>query len=263
MHTKRGRYFSWISRDGEIILATNGIRSFAYGFVSVILAIYLSNLGFDAFRIGITITLILVCGAFTTVLASVYADRVGRRRFLFFTGMLMAVSGLIFALTSNTILILIGALTGAMSPSGGDVSAFLSLEQAMLPQAGAKEKRHSIYATYNTAGQLAGAAGVLFSATPILFQSSLHLGTTESYKPMFLIYSVLAIAMSVLYLMISSKMELQTAMQANGSGIKQISGMSHDSKTIIAKFCSPSSLPTQFPLLSSVHLLLLRSAMEL
>ncbi len=238
MAISRGRYFSWISRDGEIILLTNGLRSFAYGFVSIILAIYLSTLGFNAFWIGVIITLILICGAFTTVLASIYADRIGRRRFLFITGMLMAVSGLIFALTSNSILIFVAALSGAMSPSGSDVSAFLSLEQAMLPQAGTREKRHSIYAVYNTVGQFAGSAGILFSASPVLFQSLFHVGTIESYKPMFAIYSVIAVIMSVCYLLISSKMELQAVVSSNGGAIKQVSRMSHHSRMIIAKFSS-------------------------
>jgi hypothetical protein len=37
----------WLSRDGRLLLAARTLRTFAYGFVSVILAIYLKLVGFN------------------------------------------------------------------------------------------------------------------------------------------------------------------------------------------------------------------------
>ena len=43
--------FDWISRDGKVIILARGIRSFAQGFVSVFLAIYLTKLGFTLVQV--------------------------------------------------------------------------------------------------------------------------------------------------------------------------------------------------------------------
>jgi MFS family permease len=229
-----GRFLSWMSRDGKLVLATYGLRSFAYGFVSVILAIYLGVAGFDSFQVGLVITLVLVSGAASNILASLYADRLGRRRFLFIASILMAVSGLIYALSSNRTLLILGALSGTMSPSGGDVGSFLSLEQAMLPQSGTSARRNSIYAIYNTFGQLSQSGGTAFSAMPVVFRSAFHLSLVRSYEPMFAIYSVVAFVMAALYLTISTRMELRNVPGA----LKAVSKLSHESKMVITKFAA-------------------------
>jgi len=44
---------SWLSKDCKLLLCARIVRTFAYDFVSVILAIYLKLIGFDDIRIGI------------------------------------------------------------------------------------------------------------------------------------------------------------------------------------------------------------------
>ena len=39
--------FRWLSKDGKLLLVARILRTFAYGFLSVILAIYLKLIGFD------------------------------------------------------------------------------------------------------------------------------------------------------------------------------------------------------------------------
>jgi predicted MFS family arabinose efflux permease len=94
-----------------------------------------------------------------------------------------------------------------MSPSGGDVGPFQSLEQAILAQTSSKEKRNSVYAFYNMIGRLASSAGALMSVLPSLFESSFHLGEIESYRPLFVIYSVAAGVAAILYLWMSNGVE--------------------------------------------------------
>ena len=42
----RRRPLGWVSRDGMVVITARGIRTFALGSVSVLLAIYLDMLGF-------------------------------------------------------------------------------------------------------------------------------------------------------------------------------------------------------------------------
>ena len=93
--------FSWLTRDGKLLLAAKIVRTFAYGFLSVILAIYLKLIGFDDLLIGLVLTVTLLNSVIFTLIASFYADRMGRRRTLVVYATLMSISGAIFAATIN------------------------------------------------------------------------------------------------------------------------------------------------------------------
>ncbi|TMI34711.1 hypothetical protein E6H25_06850 [Candidatus Bathyarchaeota archaeon] len=43
----------WVAWDGRIILLEKVVRTIPYGFLAVLFPVYLSQLGFDAFLIGI------------------------------------------------------------------------------------------------------------------------------------------------------------------------------------------------------------------
>jgi len=47
------RRFGWINRDGKLIIAVRGVRTFAHSAASVLLAIYLDLQGFGLFEIGL------------------------------------------------------------------------------------------------------------------------------------------------------------------------------------------------------------------
>ena len=61
---------NWLSRDGKLLLAAKIVRTFAYGFLSVILAIYLKLIGFDDLLIGLVLTVTLVNSIIFTLIAS-------------------------------------------------------------------------------------------------------------------------------------------------------------------------------------------------
>ena len=51
------RRFGWINRDGKLIIAVQGVRTFAHSAASVLLAIYLDLQGFGLFEIGLFLTI--------------------------------------------------------------------------------------------------------------------------------------------------------------------------------------------------------------
>src|SRR4051794_37785507 len=57
-----------LTSDGWLLFATCAIRTFAYGFVSVILGLYLASLGYDTATIGAVFTAVLVGDAAITIL---------------------------------------------------------------------------------------------------------------------------------------------------------------------------------------------------
>ncbi len=197
----------YMSRDGWLLLSTRGVRSFGYGFLSVILAIYLDLLGFDKLLIGAVLSATLLGSAMFTTFVSVYADRLGRRRVLIALAILMGTSGIVFAVTTDTIALFFAAIIGTLSPTGAEIGSFLPMEQAILPQTTTQDRRNSVFATYNVVGTMSGAFGALFSAMVAVFQAN-GVGELESYRLMFVIYALLAFSVAGLYLTLSSRSEL-------------------------------------------------------
>jgi MFS family permease len=201
--------FKWLSRDGKLLLAARTLRTFAYGFLSVVLAIYLKLVGFNDLSIGIILSATLINSVFFTLIASFYADKIGRRKVLIVYSALMSTSGLVFFVTSNYVALIISAFIGTINVTGTETGAFLSIEQAMLPQTiNDPKKRNTVYALYNMAGTFAMSAGVLLSALPHVFVQQYGWNQIESIKPLFALYSIIGLGVLGIYFLISNRVEL-------------------------------------------------------
>jgi len=224
----------WISRDGKLLLGARVVRTFSYGFLSVILAIYLKLVGFDDILVGIVLTATLVNSVFFNLLSSAYADKIGRKNILIIYAALMITSSVIFFVTSNYVALVIAALVGTINVTGSEVGAFLSLEQAMLTQTVTDiKKRNSIFAIYNAVGTFAMSAGVLLSGLPAILQNY-GFDKIGAIKSLFLIYAACAVVVLVIYLMLSKNIEVKENLKS-GMSMKNISPKS---KSIIWKMSS-------------------------
>ena len=226
----------WISRDGKLLLGARIVRTFSYGFLSVILAIYLKLIGFNDVLIGIVLTATLVNSVFFNLFSSAYADRIGRRKILVLYAVLMIISSVIFFVTDNYVALIIAALVGTINVTGSEVGAFLSLEQALLPQTVRDvQKRNSIFAIYNTVGTFAMSAGVLVSGLPSILQQYYGSDQISAIKSLFLIYAACAIVVLAIYLVLSKNIEVKDGTPKSSLSIKNISPKS---RSIIAKMSS-------------------------
>ena len=75
---------NWVTRDGKIIILARSVRAFAHGYIAVILAVYLSKIGFSLVQIGAFFSAGIAGGALFAFLVSLVADKLGRRRLLAF-----------------------------------------------------------------------------------------------------------------------------------------------------------------------------------
>lgn len=85
---------------------------FAFGTNSLILALFFSSLKFSDSAIGLFMTLTLLGDVFLSLLLTLIADRVGRRKVLFGGSVLMVLSGAGFAYFENYWVLLIAAVLG-------------------------------------------------------------------------------------------------------------------------------------------------------
>ena len=223
----------WISKDGKLLLGARIVRTFSYGFLSVILAIYLKLIGFNDILIGLVLTATLVNSVFFNLFSSAYANKFGRKKILALYAALMIVSAIIFFVTDNYVALVIAALVGTINVTGSEVGAFLSLEQALLPQTVKDvKKRNSIFAIYNSVGTFAMSAGVMVSGLPSLLQKYYGFDEIGAIKFLFLIYATCAIATLAIYLTLSKNIEVRSQTPKSNLSLKNISSKS---KGIIGK----------------------------
>ena len=223
---------NWLSRDGKLLLAARILRTFGYGFLSVIIAIYLRFLGFDDVHIGLLLGSTLVNSVVFTLFASFYADRIGRRKLLIIYASLMSVSGVIFAFTDNYFLLIFAAFIGTINVTGSETGAFLTIEQAILPQTiKDKKKMNTVFALYNMLGTFAMSGGILLSGLPSLLQEQYStLNEAESIKVLFGLYSIVGLVVMIIYIMVSGEIEIKASIKRT---VKQT--LSPKSKRIVVK----------------------------
>ena len=212
-----------LSRDGWLLFATCGVRSFAYGFLSVILGLHLGAIGLSTTTIGWVFTAALAGGAVMTVIIAAVADSFGRKALLVAGAMLMALAGCIFAVSDNAILLVFAAIFGTISPSGKEVGPFLSLEQAILPQTTQDQHRTAVFSAYNLVGSFAGAVGALAVGLPSLFS----LPVVSGYRFLVWAYVASAIALVALFAMLSPSIEAKASAtsQTRKIGVQKSRGM--------------------------------------
>ena len=199
--------FGEVAHDVWLLLLTRFVRLFAYGALSVVLVLYLNNVGLTAPEIGAVLTLTLAGDSILSLVLTTRADRMGRRRMLIIGAALMAITGFVFASTRNLFLLTITATIGVISPSGNEVGPFLSIEQAALSQVISNTARTSAFAWYTLTGSIATAVGSLCGG--LLPHVGRH-GTDVSapnYRSVVLLYASLGIIVAALFGWLSPAVE--------------------------------------------------------
>jgi MFS family permease len=108
---------SRFERNVILLFSTRMIRLFCYGFLSIVFALYLVEIGFSEAQIGLLLSLTLVGDAIISLWLTTSADRFGRKHTLLLGALLMMGAGIAFVLTQNYILLVIAAIVGVISPA--------------------------------------------------------------------------------------------------------------------------------------------------
>ena len=102
------------------ILAARALRSFADGFIAVVLPAYLLALGLGVFEVGLISTATLLGSAFSTLAVGRWGHRFSVRTLLLAAAVLMTITGLGFAGFASFWPLLVVAFCGTLNPSSGD-----------------------------------------------------------------------------------------------------------------------------------------------
>jgi MFS family permease len=200
---------SLLTVDGRLLFTTRIARLFAYGFLSVVLVLYLAQAGLTEGEIGLLLTLTLAGDTVVSLWITTSADRIGRRRMLILGAALMLFAGVLFALTRNFYLLLFTATVGVISPSGNEVGPFLSIEQAALTQTIPARQRTQVFAWYNLVGSFATALGALCGGGLAQLLQTAGVGPLLSYRAIVIGYAAFGLLLALLFSRLSPAAEVQ------------------------------------------------------
>jgi MFS family permease len=224
-------------RDISLLFSTRIIRLFCYGFLSVVLALYLAETGFDEKLIGLLFTLTLAGDAGITLWLTTHADRFGRRKTLLIGALLMAGAGAVFVITNNIILLMAAAIIGVISPGGNEIGPFLAMEQAGLTQLIPNEQRTKFFAWYNMVGSFATATGALAGGWFAKILQNNGWSQLEAYRFVLMGYGLGGILLLILFMGVSPAIEVTDVK----TDVKKTLGL-HQSRKVVFKLSALFSL---------------------
>jgi len=194
-------------QDYRLLFATRILRMFGYGFLSVVLVLYLAALGWSEGRIGLLLSLTLLGDTLVSLWMTTRASALGSRRMLVAGALLMAGAGAVFAWSDRFSVLLLAATLGVISPSGYEVGPFLALEQAALTQVVPDERRTGTFAWYNLAGMLATAVGSLAGGLAVQAGEGFGLERLAAFRLVLLGYAAVGLLLAAGFLRLSPAVE--------------------------------------------------------
>ncbi|ORY44531.1 MFS general substrate transporter [Rhizoclosmatium globosum] len=122
----------------------------------------MKSLGLEDESIGAFLTVTLIGDSVVSLFVTGNADRMGRKFMLILGSVLMAGTGLAFALYPTFRLVVIGTI-GVLSPSGNEVGPFVAMETSILSKYARLETRATLFSWYSLVGSFSTAIGSLFA----------------------------------------------------------------------------------------------------
>lgn len=198
-------------RDAALIILSRSCRMFAYGASSLILALFFAELGFSDKRIGAFMTLTLLGDVVLSLVLTLVADRVGRRRTMLLGSAMMVLTGTVFALSQNYWYLLGAAVVGVLSTNGGDFGPIRAVEESALSELTFGHARSDVLSWYVTLASLGSAVGMEVSGR-ILEALNSKQGWTllDAYHSVFWLYAIFGVVNIACTAFLSERCELKT-----------------------------------------------------
>lgn len=198
------------SKDVRLLMFMRMVRMMAFGQTSLILALFLKELGVEEKLIGVFMTSTLLGDVLISYFVTLYADRLGRRNVLIGGAALMTTSGLVFAWSSNYYVLVLASIIGVISPGGNEIGPFRAVEESSLAHLLPLEERADVYAWYALLGSLGMALGSLSGGWLIeTSRRQLGAGVLESYRYLFALYSIMGVIKLTATSLLTKRVELE------------------------------------------------------
>ena len=200
--------FRDMHHDAKLLMASRGIRAFAFSYLNVVFAIYLDRIGYSPVTIGMIFSVAYLSGALLTAVWGYLSDRYGQRKILMLLAALTIVSNAIYVFFSSLVFILLAVVianvgSGGSAGGGQGGGPFSPVEEALLAGRCTSESRNRVFAFNSFVGSMMGSLGALASGLPQYLQERWGWATVTSYKPLFLLTITFSVVLLLIYKAIS------------------------------------------------------------
>ena len=198
------KIFRDLHHDAKLLMASRGIRAFAFSYLNVVFAIYLDQLGYTPVMIGIIFSVAYLAGALLTAVWGYLSDRYGRRKILMLLAVLTIISNGIYIFFSGLVFILLAVVianVGAGGSAGGGSGGgpFNPVEEALLAEKCKPENRNGVFALNSFVGSIMGSVGALGAGLPQYLQETRGWAAVSSYKPLFILTIIFSVILLYVY----------------------------------------------------------------
>ncbi len=184
--------------DRRILYATCFLRAVATQMLGVLLGIYLPTVGLADAQAGSVVSAGLWGAAVMALVATLFADRLGRRRLLQEVALLGAVGAAGAAFGSGPLWLGAAAFVGMLNGMGRDRGGALIVEQAILPSTAMDRERTRVFAWYNVCQDGGHALGALLAGLPAVLHAW-GVSRVDGHRAGLLLYALLLLVCAVLY----------------------------------------------------------------
>jgi len=141
------------------ILLAKSVRTFCYGFLGILLPVYLAEHGMDARGVGLAVTCTLGGSAALTWAVRRPAERLGARAALGALAVLSILAAALLLVSEHPWVVVLAAMVGNVAVGTGETGPFLSIEQVVVARAVTGTRRTTVLSLYNLLGYAAGGLG--------------------------------------------------------------------------------------------------------
>ncbi len=193
---------NWLNRNLSLLMLGRFLRSMAQGFLIIIVAIYLSRIGFSAVQIGLIFTVTTIAGMLFSIWVGFFADKYGRKFVIILLTAISAVSALGFLFTTNyyilMTLIAVGTIgRGGGAGSGGAFGPFYPAEQALITDSVKPAFRNNAFSFLSIFGTVGSAIGSILALIPSHFTDLFGMGWRGSYLFLMVLASIIYFVMII------------------------------------------------------------------
>ena len=191
------------SRDIATVFVAKTARTFCYGFLGILLPVYLSELGLGAGGVGVAVTLTLAGSAALTWAVRRPAERHGARAALLGLAALSVVSAAILLAFHSPSLVVLAAMLGNVAVGTGETGPFLSIEQVIIARAVTARRRTTVLSVYNLLGYAAAGLGAV------------SVGAVPTYRTLFALFLAAGLLQSLVYWWLPSRVTVERGAAAS------------------------------------------------
>jgi MFS family permease len=188
-----------------MLIAASSVRALGQGFLSVSLAVYLSEIGLNIVQIGLFFTVGAAGVSFFVVVVAFVSEKLGRKRLLVSLTLTSSLAFVALILTNNVIALAVFAFLGALGGgAGGAMGATQPLVQASLAETAVDTHRTDTFALYRIVNTFSRAFGALAAGLPLLIESQFGMSEVDAFKMVLAGLTASLLLVAFLYALLTS-----------------------------------------------------------